>query len=117
MIFRSKYKEHRLVITPQRQDKTNMGIVIVPGKAVEFVNNRFETEDKEIIEFLLGHQAFGVEIFEEKTEEQQEDELLKKAEEIKDKRKGSGKLEKPATKNAKKSSVADAVEKAAQANK
>ena len=94
-----------------------MGRVIVPGKSIDFQNFVFETEDKEQIKFLKKHPAFNVEIFETKSVEEQEDDLLKRAEEIKAKREGSGKLEKPATSKAKKPSVADAVEKAAQAKK
>lgn len=97
MKFQSKYKELRLIVEPERTELTNAGRKIVPGKAIEFKNFLYETEDKKEIKFIKEHRMFGVNIFVMKSEEEQEDELIAKAEEVKAKRSGKG-------------SVADAVE-------
>lgn len=83
MIFQSKYKEHRLIVTAQRVEMTNFGRNLVAGKTIEFKNSLFETEDKKEIEFIKKHPSFGIDIVEIPSVKEQEDALIKKAEEIK----------------------------------
>ncbi len=104
MEFKSKYKEHRLVMSPERHRVVDGNTQIEQGKAIEFKDFIYETEDKEEIKFIKGHRTFDVKIFAVKSEEEQEDELLKKANEVKAKREGKK------AKKGNKKTVADEVE-------
>ena len=94
MIFKSIYKELRLVVKPEQKNVTNMGVSIVPGEAIEFKNFLYETEDKKEIKFIKSNRLFGAKIIEIPSVEEQEDKLIQKAEAIKAKRGGKGKASK-----------------------
>lgn len=52
--FASKYREHRIVISPARQIRDEAGRVVeyAHGRAVVFVDHIYETADPQEIEFL-----------------------------------------------------------------
>ena len=60
MLFLSKVRELRLVMRPKWVEKDPMtGVVIHEGKAIEFFDGRYETNDPEEIEFIKKNPAFG----------------------------------------------------------
>lgn len=75
--FLSRYQNLILVIEPSLPKKPK------PGKRIEFMQGRYETNDKKEIEYLRGHKKFGhlfMEIPEEKTEKPEKPEVLSKKE-------------------------------------
>jgi hypothetical protein len=61
MRFVSKYKEHRIVLIPDRYIIDNYGRrILKKGIAAEFNNHIFETEDPEVIKLLKESQWYGV---------------------------------------------------------
>lgn len=60
--FLSKFKDHKLVMTPTRMVVQDGMSYSVPGKAIQFQNYRYETNDKDEIKFLEKHRLFGTDI-------------------------------------------------------
>ena len=61
MRFVSKYKEHRIVLVPDRYIIDNYGRrMLQKGISAQFTNNQFETDDPEIIKLLKESQWYGV---------------------------------------------------------
>lgn len=64
MVYVSRYKEHRLVISPATQ--VMMGpnkLVTVPGKAVQFKNGLYDTVDPDAIRTIEGSKDYGIHIW------------------------------------------------------
>jgi len=83
MKFVSKYREHRIVMTPTYKKQIGINTVIVPGKAIEFKNFEFYTKDKEEIEFLKSSSEYGSVIHSAPEKEDIKKNILKLADEIK----------------------------------
>lgn len=61
MLFMSKYKEHRVVLIPDRYTVDNFGRrTFQKGVSAQFHNNQFETNDKEVIKLLKESVWYGV---------------------------------------------------------
>lgn len=61
MIFTSKYKEHRIVLIPDRHLVDNYGRrTLQKGISAQFHNNQFETNDPQIIKLLKESEWYGV---------------------------------------------------------
>ena len=54
MQFISKYKQHRIVVQPDTYQIVGINRQFLKGKDVQFENNEYETDDQEIIDFLLN---------------------------------------------------------------
>mgnify|MGYP002681838495 CR=1 FL=1 len=84
MKFVSKWREHRIVMTPSYKQLVGVSSVFVPGKAIQFVNNEYVTEDKEEIQFLRNHKEFGTIIHEAPDAKEAQRKLVEMAEQIKE---------------------------------
>ena len=61
MIFTSPYSKLAIVVKPSMHSHDASGKrFFQAGKKAQFVDGRFRTEDKEIIEHLLAHKDLGV---------------------------------------------------------
>lgn len=60
MLFLSKIRELRLVMRPKWVEKDPLtGVVVHPGKTIEFFDGRYETDDPEEIEFIKKNAVYG----------------------------------------------------------
>lgn len=59
MVFRSKYKELRIIITPTRKREVNGEMYMQVGKTIEFKNNVYTTDDPEEIEMIANSKGYG----------------------------------------------------------
>ncbi len=84
--YTTKYAELRLIVKPQRIERTNSGNNIIPGESIEFKNGAFVTEMPTEMKFIEAHRMFGVDIFKQKSTEEMEDALIAKADKVKVKR-------------------------------
>ena len=61
MKFISKYKEHRLVLVPDRHINDQYGRrTLQKGITAQFSNNEFETEDPKMIELIRTNEWYGI---------------------------------------------------------
>lgn len=63
MMFLSRVKELRLVVKPKWVEKDPLtGVVVHPGKTIEFVDGRFETNDPELVAHIKTRPEYGSKI-------------------------------------------------------
>jgi len=86
MKFLSRWKEHRIVIKPAYYREVDSKAILVQGKAIQFHDNEFITEDQEEIDFLKKHREFGTIIHEVPSGDEINAGILKIAEEIEQKK-------------------------------
>jgi hypothetical protein len=72
MEFVNKVSNIKYVIKPTYAEVVNGIRQVKYGESVQFVNGKFETNDKEVIKYLKGHPDFGVMMFANETKEKVE---------------------------------------------
>jgi len=55
----SRFLALRIVMKPSYTKEVDGRVVTVPGKDIRFIDGAFETEDKDVINFLESEQGFG----------------------------------------------------------
>jgi hypothetical protein len=70
MRFISDHANHRIVIEPRRKIMIEGEIVRTDGKAAQFENGVFETNDKKIADWLLNYERCGKDYFPDVSQEQ-----------------------------------------------
>ena len=64
VLFGSVKADHKVTIRPARKQMVGQEVVVVPGKVAAFRSHRLKTSDPEEIEFLRGHNRYGIDYFE-----------------------------------------------------
>lgn len=82
MIFVSKYKKYKIAIKASRFAHDAYGNkIFMPGLEAKFIEGRFETQDKELIDALLASPLIGIDFWaEEKLNQSEESKKLQEEE-------------------------------------
>lgn len=60
MRFVSKHDNHRIVIEARKKITINNNPVLTSGKSAQFKNGVFETQDQEIVDWMLSYKRCGI---------------------------------------------------------
>lgn len=72
MVFKSKYKRHKIILEPSKKLRIGDGFEFKKGVSVQFENNIYRTNDKDIIAVLTKlSKKLGIEKISEKVAEEE----------------------------------------------